>query len=137
MNPCPSAPPEGRGEFLNFRIDHQKKYVHSTDRTEFVIAEVPMGHPEFKSAPTFSDFPLVLGPRPKPIFQGADTLRKNYPIFSAQILQTDAGCGLLPKSIFWGKSYFEILRYSPPKFFGAPRALFEANFRGFAGILGL
>ena len=118
---------------MKFRLDPQKKSVRSPDRPDFMIAKVAMAHPEFKSTPTFSDFPSLLGPWPAPISQGADTLRKSYGFVRHEIWPVDRGSGLLPKSKIWGKSYSAILRYSPPSVFGAPRNTVRSQFWGFCG----
>ena len=110
MTPCPSAPPEGRGNFLKVRIGPRKKYVGSMDRQEFMIAKVAVAHPESKGTPTFSDFPLLWGHWPLTFLAACDTSCKKYSTDLAKILQAGTLDGLLPKISFWENFIFESLR---------------------------
>ena len=100
-----------------------------------------MPHPECKSTPTFSDFPLLLAPWPREIFKTEDPrLQKIYHRFRygcADLLSE--GSPTLSKVLVqivlgnFEKSAPEPWR-CPKK---VPKKIFDADFGGFAGILRL
>ena len=96
-----------------------------------------MPHPEFKSTPTFSDFPLFLGYWAPPFFIFRTTVCKKSSIdFDMVLLETGPG-HLVCRKIVAVEIYFGNSKKIAPEHFYAPAKIFEANFGGFAGILAL
>ena len=100
-----------------------------------------MPHPESKSTPTFSDFPLLLAPWDGEIFKTEDH-RLQKVRRAVRCAFADRLCWrsfvlnkLLVQIAFQGSEIFDPKhRWGPKK---VPKIFFDADFGGFAGILRL